>query len=61
MAWTRRRAALACAPSLAAAIVIAAQLGVLAGAWDMMPRDGYTYAVDPAIPALGWDAPRACG
>ena len=58
MAWTRGRAALACAPSLAAAIVIAAQLGVLAGAWDMMPRDGYTYAVDPAIGAGGADGAR---
>lgn len=56
MAWTRRRAALVCLAFLAPAVFISAQLGILAGAWDMVPREsGYTYAVDPSIGATGVD------
>ena len=44
----RSRAAPACAAFLAAAVFVAAQFGILAGARDMMPRkSGYTYAATP--------------
>ena len=70
LARIRRRAAAACAAFPALAVFIAAQLGILAGAWDVMPREpGYTYAIDPAIGAVGaggardafsaWDAANA--
>ena len=57
MVRTRKLTVLLCLLfPLAVSVVIMAQLGILASAWDLMPREsGYTYALDPALGVNGID------